>query len=139
VPRHRRPRTEIAAAHRKQYFEGKHKGESEHAYLYPYADVPDAEYVIEQIPVEHLRDAEYDENDARVRRYMKLMESGVDMGPSWGKFRTHARNPQGKVYIFDGNHRAAAAKALGRSFVDVILPTSQYEAYVAFHSKQRRR
>jgi hypothetical protein len=119
------PYETAAAMHRKQWFEGKHSGQSPRQYSPPLREEgTDDSYVLAEIPVGRLNFVYA--NPDRVEKYIGILREQGTMGPSWGKFNGRS----GKVFLFDGNHRAAAAAALEYPTVPVMMPYVDYLRYL---------
>jgi len=94
------------------------------------------EFFLVSIPVKDLDIVDVGDKD-RLNRYVELIKSGVDMGPSWGVYGRFRRSGEfvephtkGKISVLDGNHRALASKKAGKSHIMVIIPDISFNKYV---------
>lgn len=123
---------EAQQLHHEQWFQGKHKGEPERYYHFPFGerDLSDG-FIQACVPADSIDAVATSEE--RVERYVPLLKEQGSMGPSWGRFarRSYRRGGGARIFLADGNHRALAAIALGWRCVEVIMPTVDYRDWRA--------
>lgn len=122
---------EALQLHREQWFQGKHKGQPERYYFHLFQERDLSKGFVQAcIPVDSI--SAIATSEERVDRYAPILQAQGTMGPSWGKFakRMSRRGRGAYVFLADGNHRALAAMKLGRSCIEVIMPTVDYREWL---------
>jgi len=124
---------EAYAKHRFQWATGKHLGtlvEYEFPYNFLYED---EKFITVEVDINICRPQEVDAT--RVNEYMNLLSQDIDLGCPWvtcGKLSNDGSTSMywhNKCYALDGNHRLEAARSLGNTTINVIVPETDYIAY----------
>ena len=86
-------------------------------------------WVVASIPLSSLiYHSKKDASSTRIALARKYAKQGGVFPPGVGSY--DSRHGPVKVYIQDGNHRALAAQMRGDRAVHVLMPTSEYRAFV---------
>ena len=101
-------------------------------YTFPYNHLyKNDKFMVVDIEISSCVTQELDEH--RVTKYVKVLENGGELGPSWIMMGKKLANGTVKKfwhlknYVVDGNHRMVAKKRFGLTKCKVIVPQSHYD------------
>jgi len=119
--------------HEQQWRRGRQKNTGAE-YVFPYNYLyKDDEFLNVMILINTCETQEID--PVLVDTYVNLQRNNINLGPIWVTFGKKLQNGtvnpfwHEKCYVVDGNHRVNAAIKLGETYVNAIIPESDYMEY----------
>lgn len=113
------------------YANGKHAGWDSESEIkahrdYLKRDAPQGEYVRVRVPLSDL-----DASHENLEREKEYAQREGQFPPIYGRYGPRAqKNGRQKIFVADGNHRVAASDLRGDTEIEVIMPRSEYEAFL---------